>query len=182
MTHFLELIAAFVRIGTFSFGGGYAMIPFIREETVDIHHWLSGDRLMDLIGISQSTPGPIAINLATFIGYQQAGFWGSLGATLAVSLPTYAMACFLWQLKSRGAGLPALDAIFCGIRPAAVGMIAGVCITMGIDAIKNPFQLLICLTVFGLSVKTRLKTGFILAASAGAGILLTAFGLMGGPL
>lgn len=180
MNSLLQLILTFVKIGTFSFGGGYAMIPFIREETVQIHHWISTSRLLDLIAISQSTPGPIAVNLATYIGYQQAGFVGSLAATIAVSLPSFFMAGFLWRLKNQGAGLPALEAIFAGIRPAAVGLIAGVCITMGFDAVKNPVQLLICLTVFAISMRTRVKTGFVLAASAAAGVLFTWSGLMGG--
>lgn len=182
MNAMLDLIITFSKIGTFSFGGGYAMIPFIRAETVEIHHWVSPGRLLDLISISQSTPGPIAINLATFIGYQQAGFPGSLAATLAVSIPSYMMARVLWHLKQKGSGLPALDAVFSGIRPAAVGLIAGVCITLGIDAVKNPIQLLICMAVFALSLKTRIKTGAILAACAVLGILFSYAGLMGGAL
>ncbi len=180
MSIFLKLIFSFVKIGAFSFGGGYAMIPFIREEVVEIHHWISAGRLVDLIGISQSTPGPIAINLATFIGYQQAGFGGSLAATLAVSLPSFLMARFLWHLKKQGAGLPSLEAVFLGIRPAALGLIAGVCFTMGMDAVKNPIQLFICLLAFTLCVKTRVRTGGILAVSAVMGIIFTHFGLMGG--
>lgn len=180
MNVLLQLIATFVKIGTFSFGGGYAMIPFIREEVVEIQQWISPARLLDLIGISQSTPGPIAINLATYIGYQQAGFSGSLAATLAVSLPSFLMAVVLWKLKKRGAGLPALDAVFKGIRPAAVGLIAGVCIAMGFDAIRSPAQLLIGAVVFGLSMKYRIRTGLVLAGAAGAGVLLSWAGLMGG--
>lgn len=180
MNNVFQLILSFVKIGTFSFGGGYAMIPFIREETVEIHHWISANRLLDLIGISQSTPGPIAVNLATYVGYQQGGLTGSVAATLAVSLPSFFMALLLWRLKSHGAGLPTLDAVFSGIRPAAVGLIAGVCITMGFDAVKSPAQLLICVIVFGLSMKTKIKTGFVLAASGLAGILLSGLGLMGG--
>lgn len=180
MKTLLEIIISFAKIGTFSFGGGYAMIPFIREETVEIHQWISAGRLLDLIGISQSTPGPIAINLATYIGYQQSGFWGSLAATLAVSLPSFFIAGAIWKLKKHGSGLPALDAVFEGIRPAAVGLIAGVCLTMGADAVKNPAQLIICAVVFILSMRTKVKTSLVLAASALMGILLTGLGWMGG--
>lgn len=182
MNPLLDLILTFSKIGTFSFGGGYAMIPFIREETVEIHQWLSPGRLLDLIAISQSTPGPIAVNLATFIGYQQGGFVGSLTATLAVSIPSFFMALILWKLKLKGAGLPALDAAFSGIRPAAVGLIAGVCVTLGIDGIKHPIQLLICATVFALSMKTRMKTVTLLGACGILGILFSYAGWMGGAL
>ena len=180
MNTLMELILTFSKIGTFSFGGGYAMLPIIREETVEIHQWLSGARLVDLIAISQSTPGPISINLATFIGFQQAGFAGSLAATVAVSLPSYLMARLLWKLKKKGAGLPALDAIFSAIRPAAVGLIAGVCLTMAVDAVRNPVQLLMCVSVAAISLKSRIHIGVILAASGMLGILFTYAGLMGG--
>ncbi len=182
MNPLLELILTFSKIGAFSFGGGYAMIPFIREETVEIHQWLSPGRLLDLISISQSTPGPIAVNLATFIGYQQAGFAGSLAATLAVSIPSFLMALALWKLKLKGAGLPALDAAFAGIRPAALGLIAGVCITLGMDAVRHPVQLLICAVVFILSTRTRMKTVTILGACAVLGIVFSYAGWMGGAL
>lgn len=89
------------------------MIPFIRKETIELHQWVSSGRLLDLIAISQSTPGPIAINLATFIGYQRLGPWATLAATVAVSLPSFLMARALWALK-RKEGLAALDAVFPG--------------------------------------------------------------------
>lgn len=180
MSGFVDLILTFIKIGTFSFGGGYAMIPFIREEVVEIHQWLSTQRLLDLIAISQSTPGPIAINLATFVGYLQAGFGGALGATLAVSLPSFLMAVALWQLKRKGEGLPFLEAVFSGIRPAAVGLIAGVCITMGQEAVHGLLQAIICLTAFVLSARFKVKSGILLVLAAAAGVLLAGLGWMGG--
>lgn len=182
MSNMTQLILAFAKIGTFSFGGGYAMIPFLREETVAVHHWITSARLLDLVAISQSTPGPIIVNLATFIGYQQGGGLGSLAATMAVTLPSFTLSCLLWQIKRRGAGLPGLDAAFAGIRPAAVGLIAGVCITMGAEVMKNPLQVIICLGVFALSAKTKVKTAVLLITSALLGIGAASLGLTGGML
>ncbi len=82
---YLEIFWSFFRIGLFSFGGGYAMVTMIRQETVVLHNWISATEFVDLIAISEMTPGPIGINSATFIGYQVAGVLGSLVATVLVT-------------------------------------------------------------------------------------------------
>ena len=84
----LSLFWTFFKLGLFTFGGGYAMIANIRETVVDKKQWLDEDELMQVITIAESTPGPIAINLATYVGYKKRGFWGSLLATLGVVLPS----------------------------------------------------------------------------------------------
>ena len=95
----LPLFLTFFQIGLFTFGGGYAMIANIREVVVDKKHWLDEEELVQIITIAESTPGPIAINLATYVGYKKQGFWGSLCATLGVVLPSliiiYAISLFL---------------------------------------------------------------------------------------
>lgn len=88
MSIYLELVLAFLKIGTVSFGGGYGMIPIIRDEVVT-RGWISEDVLWNYIAIAESTPGPIAINMATFVGSDMAGIWGSLLATTAVVLPAF---------------------------------------------------------------------------------------------
>ena len=90
--YFKKLFTVFItffKIGAFTFGGGYAMIPLIQRETVENHKWISDDDILDIIAIAESTPGPIAINSATFVGYKVAGFWGSFAATLGVVLPSF---------------------------------------------------------------------------------------------
>ena len=84
---YLELFISFLKIGAFSFGGGYAAMPLIESEVVSTHHWLSAAEFGDLITISQMTPGPIAINSATFVGIRIAGVFGALAATLGCTLP-----------------------------------------------------------------------------------------------
>ena len=79
----------FFKIGDFTFGGGYAMIPLIQRETVEKHGWISEEDILEVVAIAESTPGPIAINAATFIGYRVAGFLGSLCATLGVVSPSF---------------------------------------------------------------------------------------------
>ena len=84
-----QVCFTFFRIGAFTFGGGYAMIPLIQNEAVEKHHWVTDDDILEIIAIAESTPGPIAINSATFVGYRAAGILGSVFATLGVVLPSF---------------------------------------------------------------------------------------------
>ena len=83
------LFVTFFKIGAFTFGGGYAMIPIIEKEMCEKHKWLKGEEILDIFAISESTPGPIAINSATFVGYRVAGVFGSMCATFGVVLPSF---------------------------------------------------------------------------------------------
>ena len=87
----LQLFLTFLKVGAFTFGGGYAMIPIIHKETVERKKWVSNNDILDILAISESTPGPIAVNAATYIGYHVAGFWGSLFATLGLAIPSFAI-------------------------------------------------------------------------------------------
>ncbi len=84
-----EIFLTFFKIGLFTFGGGYAMIPLIQRETIEKRHWIESDEFLDILAIAESTPGPIAINCATYIGQKQKGFLGSVAATLGVVLPSF---------------------------------------------------------------------------------------------
>lgn len=99
MNIFLELFVTFAKIGLFTFGGGYAMIPMIGDACVEKKKWISHDDMMDITVIAESTPGPIAINCATFVGYKQKGFWGAVAATAGMVVPSlaiiYVIALFL---------------------------------------------------------------------------------------
>ena len=96
-----EIFLVFLKLGAFTFGGGYAMISLLREAVVEKKKWLSDDEMVEVIGIAESTPGPIAINMATFVGYKQAGVLGSTVATVGVVLPSliiiYAISLFFEQ-------------------------------------------------------------------------------------
>ena len=85
----LELFKSFLKIGAFTFGGGYAMIPLLEQEIVEKHGWIKEEDIVDIIAISESTPGVIAINFATYVGYKVSGFWGSLISTIGVALPSF---------------------------------------------------------------------------------------------
>ncbi|WP_236877919.1 chromate transporter [Clostridioides difficile] len=86
MSEIILLFLIFLKIGAFSFGGGYAMLPFIQQEFISKYHFITNQEFLDLLAISQSTPGPVAINSATFVGFKTAGFFGSLAATVGVTI------------------------------------------------------------------------------------------------
>ena len=91
----IELFFTFMKIGAFTFGGGHAMIPLIQKETVEKKGWISDDDIFDVVAIAESTPGPIAVNSATFVGYKTAGFLGALFSTVGVILPSFVVILIL---------------------------------------------------------------------------------------
>ncbi|WP_124066143.1 chromate transporter [Clostridium sp. E02] len=128
---YFELFIAFLQIGAFSFGGGYAAMPLIQAQVVDHYNWLTIKDFTDLITISQMTPGPIAINAATFVGNQVAGIGGAFFATLGSILPSCLIVTFLAWIYNKYKNLSLLQGILESLRPAVVAMIA----TAGIDII-----------------------------------------------
>ena len=119
----LQLFAVFFRIGAFTFGGGYAMIPLIQRETVENKKWISDDDIHDIIAIAESTPGPIAINSATFVGYRVAGVLGSACATLGVVLPSFLIITAIAYLLREFYDIKAVRYAFYGIRAGVLALI-----------------------------------------------------------
>lgn len=120
----LTLFFTFLKIGAFAFGGGYAVLPLIETYVVRQHEWLSMQGLTDLVSLSQITPGPIAINSATFIGTKVAGLPGALVATLGNVLPQFMLMMILGYFIFQGKSLPFLKNILKGLRPTIVSLIA----------------------------------------------------------
>ncbi|NMA54740.1 MAG: chromate transporter [Firmicutes bacterium] len=120
---YVQLFKTFFKIGLFSFGGGYAMLPLIQKEIVGNYSWLTLAEFIDLVAISQVTPGPIAINAATFVGYKMAGIFGSTAATCGVVTPSLLVVLTLTLLFVRYNRLESVQAAFAGIRPAVVALI-----------------------------------------------------------
>lgn len=121
---YLELFLSFLQIGLFSIGGGYAAMPLIQNQVVTVHNWLTLSEFTDLITISQMTPGPIAINSATFIGMRIAGFTGALIATLGCILPSCIIVSFLAHLYYKYKNVSIIQDVLYTLRPAIVALIA----------------------------------------------------------
>ncbi len=121
---YLQLFISYLKIGFFGFGGGYSMLSLIQHEVVVNHQWITNAALSDIIAISQMTPGPIAINSATYIGYTVAGFWGSVIATTAVSLPSLTIMVLITRFFLKLKNSNYMERIMSAMRPAVLGMIA----------------------------------------------------------
>ncbi len=144
---YLELFLSFLRIGAFSFGGGYAAMPLIQEEVVQRHAWISMADFADLVTISQMTPGPIAINAATFIGLQVGGLPGAVAATIGNVLPSCLIVTLLAVIYTRYRKLRLLQGILQMLRPAVVALIftAGLQILLPAIGLPDTPELRMCL-------------------------------------
>ena len=118
-----KVFATFFKIGAFTFGGGYAMIPLIQREAVDKHGWVTEDDILDIIAIAESTPGPIAINSATFVGYRACGVIGSVGATLGVVLPSFVLIFAISFVLRQFQEIKAVQYAFQGIRAGVLALL-----------------------------------------------------------
>ena len=156
---FLELFWTFFKIGLFGFGGGYAMLSMIQGEVVTSHHWLTTSQFADIVAISQSTPGPIGINSATYVGYVSVvnegysaamGVVGSLVATVAVVLPSFLLVLLVLSVLRRYWEHPVAKTVFAALRPTVVGLLlAAVLVLMTKDNFGSPAE---DMWQFGISI------------------------------
>ena len=143
-----ELFVSLFKIGLFTFGGGYAMISLLENEFVERKKWIEHEEFMDVVVISESTPGPIAINSATYIGYKVAGIWGSLAATLGVCIPSFAIIYLISLFFDKFMELTVVAAAFKGIQVCVVYLIFSAGIRMLRKMKKKPLPImLVSLTV-----------------------------------
>ncbi|HBG57364.1 chromate transporter [Proteiniphilum sp. UBA1028] len=151
-----ELFLVFFKIGAFTFGGGYAMIPLIRNEVVKKKLWLDDDEFMDMLAIAQSMPGPIALNTALFVGNKRLGFKGSLFSGAGVILPSFIIILLIAMVFTQFKENPIVERIFKGIRPAVVALIAAPLLGLGKSAgvgLKNSWiPLVVALSVWLLKI------------------------------
>ena len=128
---YAQVFWTFFKIGLFNFGGGYPMISFIQNEVVFHHAWLSNAEFTDIVAVSQMTPGPIGINMATYTGYSATGSsWGAAIATLAVCLPSFIIMLLLANYFLKHQQTPSVQAVFKGLRPAIIGLIAAAALVL----------------------------------------------------
>lgn len=130
----IELFLSFLKIGTFTFGGGYGMISVVRDEVLK-NGWLTDSEFMDMIAVSESTPGPMAVNIATFVGASQAGFPGALVATFGVILPSFIIILLLAALIKNFLKFAGVNAFLSGVRPAVVALIISTGVILGLNTL-----------------------------------------------
>ncbi len=133
---YLKLFLTFFEIGLFTFGGGYAMISLIREKALALG-WLTEEELLNMIAVSESTPGPIAVNMATFVGSTQGGILGSLVATLGVVLPSFIIILLISALIRNFLKYKGVQAFLGGVRPCVVALILATAVTMALSTLLD---------------------------------------------
>ena len=142
-----ELLFTFFKIGLFSFGGGYAMIPFMQREIIEKHGWLSLGGFMDIIGISQMTPGPVAINSATFVGYKTSGFLGSVFATTGMILVSFILVSIVSKVMTKFKESKYLKAALLGMKPVLIALILNAFIDLAKEAYVDVKSIIITLII-----------------------------------
>lgn len=142
------LLTTFLKIGAFTFGGGYAMIPLIQREVVEHRRWLTQEDLLEVIAIAESTPGPIAINAATFVGVRVAGVAGACAATLGVVLPSFFIMLGLSFVLEQFQAIPAVQYAFRGIRAGVLALILKALLAMYRQCPKSPLAYVLMAAAF----------------------------------
>lgn len=167
----LQLFLTFAQIGGTTFGGGYAMLPILQRIIVEKYHWASEEELMDSYAIGQCTPGIIAVNTATFIGYKQMGVIGGIAATLGVVAPSVVIITVISIFLRNFADLPAVIHAFSAIRACVCALILSSVIKLGKKSVIDRICLIIFLAVLLLSVFTSLSPVVFVIAAGFAGWL-----------
>ncbi|MBO5555625.1 MAG: chromate transporter [Oscillospiraceae bacterium] len=175
----LDLFLTFARIGVMTFGGGYAMIPILEREIVDKKGWATGEELMDYYAVGQCTPGIIAVNTATFIGYRTAGNLGGIVATLGIVFPSLVIICVIAGILTSFADLPAVKSAFVAIRVCVCVLIFNAVLKLWKGAVRDKAALGLFLAVFVLSIFLDLSPIVYVLACAALGILFTNLGVRG---
>ncbi len=144
----LDLFLTFGKIGTFTFGGGYAMIPLIQKEVVETKQWITNEDVLEILAIAESTPGPIAINAATFVGYRVAGTFGAFCATMGVVLPSFFIILGLSYIIREFQEFKPVQYAFMGIRAAVLALVIKAMWSMYLHCPKGLLSYLLMITAF----------------------------------
>ena len=179
MKQLMKLFLAFARVGVMTFGGGYAMIPILEREIVDRHGWATEEELMDYYAVGQCTPGVIAVNTATFIGYKAAGPVGGVIATLGVVFPSLVIITLIAGILTSFADVPAVKSAFAGIRVCVCVLIFNAVLKLWKKAVVDKVTLALFLGVFLLSVFFDISPIVFVVFCAVAGIVVTRMGVKG---
>ena len=171
MKRILTLFLTFFKIGLFTFGGGYAMIPFIQREIVEKHGWITDDDILDIFAIAESTPGPIAINSATFVGWRVAGFLGAACATFGVVLPSFVIILLISFLLTNFADIAAVQYAFMGIRAGVLALLVKALWTMYKKNPKSPIGYAIMAAAFVLVAFFNVPVLAVIIGCAAVGLI-----------
>lgn len=171
----MDLFITFFKIGAFTFGGGYAMIPLIKREVVEEKNWIGEEVMFDIIAIAESTPGPLAVNAATFVGNKMMGVKGGIAATFGVVSPSFLIIVTISQILLKIEGFEMVQDAFMGIRAGVLVLIANALLSLFKKLKKEAFTYVLLAVALILIWIVKLDTIVVLMICALAGILWTSY-------
>lgn len=166
-----ELFLTFFKIGAFTFGGGYAMIALIEREIAEKRKYLTKEDILDIVAVAESTPGPIAINMATFVGYRTAGALGSAAATVGVVLPSFVIIYVLSFIIRQFESFKPVQYAFCGIRAGVLALIIKAWISMFKASRKSVFSYTVALAALLVAVFANISVLWVIVGCAICGLV-----------
>ena len=165
-----SLFCTFFKIGAFTIGGGYAMLPLIQREVAEKRKWIEESTMLDIVAIAESTPGPIAINTATFVGARAAGFWGSFAATLGTVLPSFIIITCLSFVLEKALEFEPVRFAFNGIRAGVIALIVKALWGMAKQCPKNMFSAIVAVLAFAIVLFTGVNVLYVIIGGALIGL------------
>jgi len=175
LKEFLNLYLAFVKIGTFTFGGGLAMMPIMQRELIEKRGWVTEEELIDYFAIGQSTPGIIAVNVSTFVGYKRLGWFGGIVGTLGVVTPSWVIIMLLAGAISSVDKYPLAQKALKGINVAVAALLTSVIVKFSKKTIKNIWNAFFMLLAFALIYFFKVQSVWIILSALIIGCLLTLY-------
>lgn len=170
-----QVFSSFFKIGAFTFGGGYAMIPLIQNEAVEKHGWVTDEDILEIIAIAESTPGPIAINSATFVGYRAAGVLGSMCATLGVVLPSFVIILLISFVLKQFQDIKVVQYAFQGIRAGVLALLCKSLWTMYKKSPKGWVSYVVMAAAFVLTAFVGVNVIFVVIGCAVFGLITSRY-------
>jgi chromate transporter len=167
-----QLFLTFAFIGAFSFGGGYGMLPLLQKEIVYTHNWLTSQEFADILAVAEMTPGPVAINAATFVGYKVAGFWGAAFATVGVVTPSLLIILTLAGIVLKNKENPSFKGAFSGLRPVVVALIIGAAYLIAVETLHSAASYVLFGVALLVLKLTRINPILVIMGFGILGILL----------
>lgn len=169
----MDLFSTFFKIGAFTFGGGYAMIPLIQKEVCENKKWVTEKDILDIIAIAESTPGPISVNTATFVGYKLAGIWGAMFATFGLILPSFIIIAIISLVLKEFESIKIVQYAFFGIRAGILALILKAFFTMYKACPQNTLSNLLIILAFSLVVFFDINAIIVIITCGIIGLLHT---------
>ena len=167
----MDMFITFFKIGAFTLGGGYAMLPIIQKEVVEKKKWIGETEFLDMVAISQSAPGPLAVNISAFVGQKMKGLMGLITSTLGAILPSFIIIILVASVFLGIENSPVVQRVFQGIRPAVVALIEVPVISMGKTAKVNKKNFIIPLSAAVLVAVFKITPIYVILGAAAIGIL-----------